>query len=111
MMWKICFSRKQYFRCLNRIGLIDFFKFCTMLVYGVCNMMRKKNWGLPCFYQTCATKSIVSEYILYASVAIERSIGHQNCHNLKEHMLKYMNNSIWTYSNLTAQKLKVLSKL
>ena len=41
----------------------------------------------------------------------QRSIGHQNCHSLKENMLKYMKNSIRTYLNLTVQKLKVLSKL
>ena len=45
-MWKKCFSRKQYFRSLKKIGLTEFFKFCTMLVYGVCNIMRRKKLGV-----------------------------------------------------------------
>ena len=49
---------------------------------------------------------------LHTQVLIQqRSIGHQNYHNLKENMLKYMNNSIRTYLDSTPLKLKVLSKL
>ena len=43
---------------------------------------------------TYAAKYTVFKQISYASVAI--AYGHQNCHNLKENVLKYMNNSIRT---------------
>ena len=41
----------------------------------------------------------------------QRSIGHQNCHNLKENMLKYMSNSIPAYLNLPVPKICMSSKL
>ena len=45
-MWKKFFQENRYFRSLKKIGLTEFFKFCTMLVYGVCNIMRRKKLGV-----------------------------------------------------------------
>ena len=79
-----------------------------MLVYGVCNIIVRNR----AFFYLCS--KIHRFWVNFMHMQVlqkERSITRENCHNLKENMLKYMNNSIRAYLNLTAQKLKMLSEL